>query len=184
MDETTLSARAVRGRRFSERGDAAVPFQASTSPSRSCRMTGHSGTPFFPFLRIPKIRCAHGGAVTVSRKRHLHYIDRKGFSRSLASVAIVLTLLAGYIDAIGYLSLGHIYVANMSGNSVAVGIQASHMGAAQVWRSLWPILSFMAGVLISRLIVGWGLRAAWRSLAAPMIAFETVALAGFTSFSN
>jgi len=119
------------------------------------------------------------GALLYRRERHLPYIDRKGFSRSLASVAIVLTLLAGYIDAIGYLSLGHIYVANMSGNSVAVGVQASRLDAAQVWRSLWPIFSFMAGVLISRLIVGWGLRAAWRSLTAPVIALEAVALAGF-----
>ncbi len=110
---------------------------------------------------------------------HLPYIDRKRFSRSLASVAVALTLLAGYIDAIGYLSLGHIYVANMSGNSVAVGVQASRFDGAQVWRSLWPIISFMVGVLVSRFIVGWGARAAWRSLAAPVIAFEVLALAGF-----
>ena len=65
MEDTTLSARAVRARRFSDRGEAAVPFQERTSPSRSCRMTGHSGTRFFAFLRIPKIRCAHRPAVTL-----------------------------------------------------------------------------------------------------------------------
>ena len=94
-------------------------------------------------------------------------------------MAIVLTLLGGYVDAIGYISLGHVYVANMSGNSVAVGVQSSRMDGPELWRSLWPIISFLVGVLVSRLIVNWGTAGAWRSLAAPVITFEALALAGF-----
>ncbi|MBV9760400.1 MAG: DUF1275 family protein [Acidobacteriaceae bacterium] len=44
-------------------------------------------------------------------------------NRIAISSCCIITWLAGYVDAVGFLSLSHIYTANMSGNSVAVGIQ-------------------------------------------------------------
>ncbi len=104
------------------------------------------------------------------------------FSPTIALLAIVLTILAGYVDAIGYLSLGHVYVANMSGNSIAVGIHASRFEPWEVWRFAWPILSFAFGLLLSRVVVSWGVYRKWRSLAAPAIALEALALGGFMAF--
>ena len=36
-------------------------------------------------------------------------------------LAIALTAVAGYVDAVGYLVLAHVFTANMSGNTIAVG---------------------------------------------------------------
>jgi uncharacterized membrane protein YoaK (UPF0700 family) len=103
------------------------------------------------------------------------------FSRLLASLAVALTLLAGYVDAIGYLSRGHVYMANMSGNSIAIGIHSARAQIWQVWRFGWPVISFTVGLLASRLIVEWGLTAGWRAVVAPAIAIEAVALVGFAA---
>lgn len=101
------------------------------------------------------------------------------FSRSIAALAVILTAVAGYVDAIGYLNLGHIYVANMSGNSIAIGIHTAHAEKWQVWKFGWPVISFTVGLLLSRILLTFGMNLHWRSLAAPAIALETIALAGF-----
>lgn len=104
--------------------------------------------------------------------------EQRGLAIS-SILAIALTLLAGYVDAIGYLSLGHVYVANMSGNSIAIGIHTSKGQLSEVWRYAWPVMSFVAGLLLSRLIVSWGMASGWRSVAAPALLLEGAALAAF-----
>ena len=49
-----------------------------------------------------------------------------------AVMAALLTCVGGYVDSIGYLHLGQIYVANMSGNSVALGIHSAWLDWPQV----------------------------------------------------
>ena len=41
---------------------------------------------------------------------------------SRASEAVILPLIGGYVDGVGYLHLGGVYVANMSGNSIWIGL--------------------------------------------------------------
>jgi uncharacterized membrane protein YoaK (UPF0700 family) len=41
------------------------------------------------------------------------------------ALAVLLTLTAGYVDAVGFLRLHGIYVANMSGNSIAIGLHSA-----------------------------------------------------------
>lgn len=106
--------------------------------------------------------------------------EQQTSSPSMASIAFALTLLAGYVDAIGYLSLGHVYVANMSGNSIAIGIHSAGREWPQVWRYAWPVVSFTLGLFVSRLLVSWGMIAGWRSVAAPAIVVEMVALLAFS----
>ena len=67
--------------------------------------------------------------------------------------AVLLSVVAGFVDAVCYLSLGRAFAANMTGNLVELGIAA----ADGHWRqSLWLgsiIVAFLAGVLIARLIL-------------------------------
>ena len=91
-------------------------------------------------------------------------------------IAASLTWIAGFVDAVGFLSLGGIYTANMSGNSVAIGIQ----GAAQNWpamlRRMWPVAIYVLGLLLCRLLVEFGARERIRKIASFAFAVEVALL--------
>lgn len=95
----------------------------------------------------------------------------------MAVLAVVLTCTAGYVDAVAYLRLGHIYVANMSGNSVSLGIHSVRRDWFGMARYVLPLLGFVAGALTSRMLVAFTVAREWRSVAAPSIAGEACALA-------
>ncbi len=66
-------------------------------------------------------------------------------------LAVWLSALAGFVDALGYMALGGFYVAFMSGNSTLLGIAASR---AQGWRTALEaglVASFVAGVMLGTL---------------------------------
>ncbi|HVJ43013.1 MAG TPA: YoaK family protein [Dongiaceae bacterium] len=56
-----------------------------------------------------------------------------------------LTLLTGMIDAISYLRLGHVFVANMTGNVVFLGFAAAGVTDFSVPASLTAIGAFLVG---------------------------------------
>ena len=66
---------------------------------------------------------------------------------------LALTGAAGGLDAIGYLALGHVFTANMTGNTVLLGLHiAQEQGAAAV-RALIALFGFGLGLVIGALIV-------------------------------
>ncbi|MEO8722501.1 MAG: YoaK family protein [Sphingobium sp.] len=73
------------------------------------------------------------------------------YDRRLRSLAVLLAMLAGFVDAIGFLKLGGMFVSFMSGNStrLAVGI-ATGSGAALLAATL--IAAFVAGVVAGSLL--------------------------------
>src|SRR3954468_10515582 len=68
----------------------------------------------------------------------------------LAALMLVLTVLTGVVDAVSILSLGRVFVANMTGNVVFVGFALA--GAAGF--SLAASLSALGGFLIGAAIGG------------------------------
>lgn len=91
-------------------------------------------------------------------------------------LAAFLTWIAGFVDAVGYLSLRKIYTANMSGNSVAVGIEwASRNWPELAWR-LWPVVTYVAGLLFCRILLEIGARERIRSIASIAFLFEIALL--------
>jgi uncharacterized membrane protein YoaK (UPF0700 family) len=80
-------------------------------------------------------------------------------------LAAFLTWLAGYVDAIGFISLSHIYTANMSGNSVALGIQIASQNWLEAIRRLWPVTTYVPGILFCRLLLEFAARERIRSIA-------------------
>jgi uncharacterized membrane protein YoaK (UPF0700 family) len=62
----------------------------------------------------------------------------------LPALMLVLTVLTGVVDAVSILSLGRVFVANMTGNIVFVGFALA--GASGF--SLAPSLSALAGFLV------------------------------------
>ncbi len=73
------------------------------------------------------------------------------YDRRRRSLAVVLAMLAGFVDAIGFLRLGGMFVSFMSGNStrLAIGI-ATGSGATLLAASL--IAAFVTGVVAGSLL--------------------------------
>jgi uncharacterized membrane protein YoaK (UPF0700 family) len=57
----------------------------------------------------------------------------------------VLTVVTGLVDAVAYLRLGHVFVANMTGNVVFLGFAAGGAGGLSVWGSLLALACFLPG---------------------------------------
>ena len=65
----------------------------------------------------------------------------------LPLLLIVLTVVTGLVDAVSYLELGHVFVANMTGNVVLLGFAAAGVSEFSVAGSLVAIGSFLLGAL-------------------------------------
>jgi uncharacterized membrane protein YoaK (UPF0700 family) len=63
----------------------------------------------------------------------------------LPPLLIVLTFVTGLVDAVAYLRLGHVFVANMTGNVVFVGFAAGGATGFSVWGSLLALACFLPG---------------------------------------
>ncbi|MBS0221332.1 MAG: DUF1275 domain-containing protein [Proteobacteria bacterium] len=70
--------------------------------------------------------------------------------------AVVLALVAGIADAVGYLDMGGVFAANMTGNTVLAGIAAAGRSYQQAWHHLAPLAAFFAGAMLSRLLLRLG----------------------------
>jgi len=74
-------------------------------------------------------------------------------TRSNISLACVLSALAGYVDAIGFLHLSGLYVSFMSGNSTRMGVALAEGQWASAAQLLWLIALFVIGAGAGSLIV-------------------------------
>jgi len=63
----------------------------------------------------------------------------------LPPLLLALTLLTGLVDATSYLKLGHVFVANMTGNVVFLGFGIAGAGGISIWASLTALGSFLLG---------------------------------------
>ena len=57
------------------------------------------------------------------------------------------------MDALSYLSLGHVFVANVTGNIVFLGFSIAHAQGFVWWTSALTLVSFMVGALIGGRII-------------------------------
>jgi len=56
-----------------------------------------------------------------------------------------MTVVTGLVDAFSYLSLGHVFVANMTGNVVFLGFGLAGVGGIAITASLVAVLAFTLG---------------------------------------
>jgi uncharacterized membrane protein YoaK (UPF0700 family) len=70
--------------------------------------------------------------------------DRHG---PLPALLLVLTAVTGLVDAVSYLKLGHVFVANMTGNVVFLGFAVADADDFSIPGSLVAIAAFLAGAL-------------------------------------
>jgi uncharacterized membrane protein YoaK (UPF0700 family) len=84
---------------------------------------------------------AHDIAGTLRPRRD----DKDGL---LPPLFLALTFVTGVVDATSYLRLGHVFVANMTGNVVFLGFGIAGATGVSVWASLTALGSFLAGSVI------------------------------------
>ncbi|MER7583341.1 YoaK family protein [Kitasatospora sp. NPDC097691] len=71
--------------------------------------------------------------------------DRHG---PLPPLMLLLTVATGLVDAVSYLGLGHVFVANMTGNVVFLGFALAGAPGLSAAASLVSLASFLAGALV------------------------------------
>jgi uncharacterized membrane protein YoaK (UPF0700 family) len=94
------------------------------------------------------------------------------------ALAVLLTWIAGYVDAIGWLNLHHVYTAQMSGNVILLAV---HFAAGEKAASLPgdAVLSFFLGLVISGSVIEIGMRRHIRRIFVAALAVEFVLIAAF-----
>ena len=94
--------------------------------------------------------------------------------------AILLAWIAGFVDALGYLSLAHVFTAHMSGNSASLG---AHLGQGK-WQEViirgMAIPPFILGIALGVLAeAATAQRGRQRAQLVPAFALELLCLVGF-----
>jgi uncharacterized membrane protein YoaK (UPF0700 family) len=106
-------------------------------------------------------------------------------SRRNVALACALSALAGYVDAIGFLHLGGLFVSFMSGNSTRLGVSLSEGEWSSAATSLGLIALFVIGAAAGSLIVlGRGVNRQPWILLAEAVLLAIAALCHAFGFSN
>src|SRR5437868_6211026 len=74
-------------------------------------------------------------------------------SRGNIALACALSALAGYVDAIGFLHLGGLFVSFMSGNSTRMGVSLAQGEWQSAAEALGLVMLFVIGAAAGSLIV-------------------------------
>jgi uncharacterized membrane protein YoaK (UPF0700 family) len=97
------------------------------------------------------------------------------------TMVLVLTWTASGVDAISYLGLGHVFTANMTGNTVLLGLAIGQGQGLAALRSMVALAGFMAGVAGCALVLEAGQhRGEWPVSVTKAIFAEGVVLGVFT----
>jgi uncharacterized membrane protein YoaK (UPF0700 family) len=72
---------------------------------------------------------------------------RRGKDGLLPPLLVALTAVTGLVDAFSYLVLGHVFVANMTGNVVFLAFALAGVGGFSVWASVVAISCFALAAL-------------------------------------
>src|ERR1700744_3134025 len=66
----------------------------------------------------------------------------------LTCALLGMTAVTGLVDAVSFLSLGHVFTANMTGNIVFLAFATAHVSGLSVARSLTALLAFLVGAIL------------------------------------
>ncbi|MFK4731333.1 DUF1275 family protein [Agromyces mediolanus] len=98
-------------------------------------------------------------------------------SRGGIALSVALGLIAGYVDAVGFIETSGLFVSFMSGNSTQAGVELWDVGLADALLPLGLVASFVVGVALGGALGAHGTRRAWIIAAAAAAVAATAALA-------
>jgi len=91
-----------------------------------------------------------------------------------------MTAVTGLVDAVSFLSLGHVFTANMTGNVVLLAFASTGVSQVSMTRSITALLGFLAGAAIGGRIMTGANAVAQLRAASSVFALEIVFLVGAT----
>jgi uncharacterized membrane protein YoaK (UPF0700 family) len=94
-------------------------------------------------------------------------------------VALSLTAIGGFVDAVGYIALFQIFTANMSGNSVHIGMYLGKESWLELARPLCAVVSYVVGMALTRIAVEIAGRRDVRRIASLTLTVEAILLLVF-----
>jgi uncharacterized membrane protein YoaK (UPF0700 family) len=104
-------------------------------------------------------------------------------ARIKVAVALLLTFTAGLVDVVGYLTVYHLFTANMTGNTVHLG----NMLVAGSWKEAAmagaTIAGFLAGSVLGRMVIESATRKGIRRVASFTLLGEAMLVALFVGIS-
>ena len=96
--------------------------------------------------------------------------------RGKQTIALSLTVIGGFVDAVGYIALFQVFTANMSGNSVHVGMFLGRLDLADLARPVCAILAYVLGVTITRIVMEIAARSDFQRIASFTLTAEALLL--------
>jgi uncharacterized membrane protein YoaK (UPF0700 family) len=102
-----------------------------------------------------------------------------GLQLTKIGVAVALTLVAGYVDAIGWLTLDQVFTAQMSGNLVLLAVHMVAGESDHVWLQADTLIAFFVGLVITGSVIEIGMRQRHRRIFVAAMAAEFVLLLCF-----
>jgi uncharacterized membrane protein YoaK (UPF0700 family) len=105
-----------------------------------------------------------------------------GVLRSRDAMLTSLSLAAGCVDAVGYLGLGQVFVANMTGNTVLLGLAIGQANVRGVLHAGTALAGFVLGVAAGAAIVERDPeRTSWTPTVTAALGLECVILVAFAA---
>ena len=100
-------------------------------------------------------------------------------ARGKVATALTLTVVGGFVDAVGYIALFEIFTANMSGNSVHVGINLGEQNFSDLLRPVCAIVAYVTGIILTRIAMTVAARHSIQRIASYTLAIEALLLVLF-----
>ena len=105
-----------------------------------------------------------------------------------SAVAVAVTWVAGFVDAVGYLVLSRVFVAHQTGNTVGSALDLVNGERGESFRRGYPVAVFVAGLLLAEFVLEIAKRAGAKSILWRALALEAIFLLAFiacgTALSN
>lgn len=95
------------------------------------------------------------------------------------TAALVLTFSAGFVDAVGWISLYRVFTAQMSGNVVLVAVHLAAGENERAWLQLDAIGMFVLGLVLTGVVIELGMRRKAVRIFTAALAIELLLLVGF-----
>ncbi len=95
------------------------------------------------------------------------------------ATALLLTSVGGFVDAIGWLTLLQVFTANMSGNSIHVGMATGNLDFVTVRRFGCAIATYVGALILTRIALEIGARVGLRRIASLTFTLEALLLLTF-----
>lgn len=92
-------------------------------------------------------------------------------------VGTALTAVGGFVDCFSFLTLGNVFAATMSGNTVLIAVNAGKGETSSALLHVYAIGVFVLGLLVSAGAIELGLRRGFRRVLALALAIEAACLA-------